>query len=494
VLLDRVHRYWVRGVLEQSLYQEARIELGMTVTVDVPHPWDVVVASPDGSSRVVPAGTTMVEVFNELDETMLVRGASGSGKTAMMLELLRELLQRANTDSHHPIPVVLTLSSWALRREPLGDWIIRELATRYKISTVQAQIWLNTDQLAPLLDGLDEVAEEHQQACVTAINDFRAQRGATRIVVCCRTTDYKRLREPLRTYGTLTIQPLTRKQVEDFLSCAGAPVAAVHAALTADSLLGELIQSPLMLSIAILAYRDAPVGTVATGDDNQQLRDRLFATYVCTMLTRRRSDRHSARQTVLRLAFIADRMMRKSQTVFTLELLDYLTVPGFWRRRLSSPTIGSSLACGMVGAFMLSAVGLVTYGWRGGLAGAVIGAAVGLPSFTRINSQDFGFRRVLDQRLTPTFRGLPQPPAHTIVSDQRDRDYQEGHIRDWVLDILAGASLLGAFPSALLVTLLVTAGAAVTTGVLLGGPDGLVTIITYGAATAVAVLTAVAYA
>jgi hypothetical protein len=41
VLLNRVHRYWVRGVLEQSLYQEARIELGMTVTVDAPHPWDV---------------------------------------------------------------------------------------------------------------------------------------------------------------------------------------------------------------------------------------------------------------------------------------------------------------------------------------------------------------------------------------------------------------------------------------------------------------------
>jgi hypothetical protein len=116
VLLDRVHRYWVRGVLEQSLYQEARIELGMTVTVDVPHPWDVVMASPDGSSRVVPPGTTMADVFDELDQTTLVLGVPGSGKTTMMLELARELLQRANTDSQHPIPVVLTLSSWALRR------------------------------------------------------------------------------------------------------------------------------------------------------------------------------------------------------------------------------------------------------------------------------------------------------------------------------------------------------------------------------------------
>jgi predicted NACHT family NTPase len=125
-------------------------------------------------------------------------------------------------------------------REPLGDWIVRELTARYEIPALQARTWLNTDQLVPLLDGLDEVAEEHQQACVMAINDFRAQRGTTRVVVCCRTTDHERLWEPLRTYGMLTIQSLTRKQVEDFLSRAGAPVAAVRAALTADSLLQQL--------------------------------------------------------------------------------------------------------------------------------------------------------------------------------------------------------------------------------------------------------------
>ncbi len=488
VLLDRVHRYWVRGVLEQSLYQEARIELGMTVTVDAPHPWGVVVASPDGSSRVVPAGTTMAEMFDKLDKTILVLGEPGSGKTTMMLELARELLQRANTDVGHPIPVVLILSSWALRQEPLGDWIVRELAAKYEIPAPQARTWLNTDQLVPLLDGLDEVAEEHQQACVAAINDFRAERGVTRIVVCCRTTDYERLRDPLRTYGTLTIQPLTRQQVDDFLARAGEPVAAVRAAIAADSLLRELIQSPLWLSIAVLAYRDAPVGTVATSDDSQQLRDRLFATYLRTMLARRRSDRHSARQTVRRLAFLADYMQGHRQTVFTPELLDRLAVPWSWGGHLSSPTTRSSLACGMVGALILGAAGLVAYGWRGGLAGAVIGAAVGLPCYERIDTSEFRFNlRSRDQEPTPAFRGLPQPPADTGVSDQRARNPKERRIRDWVLDVSFGGSELRDYPGALWVT----AGATVAAGVLLGGPDGLVTIVTYGAATAVAVLTAV---
>jgi hypothetical protein len=465
VLLDRVHRYWVRGVLEKSLYQEARIELGMTVTVDAPHPWDVVVASPDGSSRVVAPGTTMAEVFDELDKTILVLGAPGSGKTTMMLELVRELLQRAITDSQHPIPVVLTLSSWTLPREPLGDWIVRELAVRYEIPTAQARTWLNTDQLIPLLDGLDEVAEKQQPACVMAINNFRAQRGTTRIVVCCRTTDYERLREPLRTYGTLTIQPLSKKQIEDFLTRAGELVAAVRAAIAADSSLGELIQSPLLLSIAVLAYRDAPVATVATGGDSRHLRDQLFATYVRTMLARRRSDRHSARQTVRWLAFLADRMQRESQTVFTLELLDKYAVL-FWTSRFVPPTRRSSLICGLVGGLVLGAAGMIAYGWRGGL----VGAAVGLLHVERIDTRNLSYHR--------RTRGQGREAWNPEV--------RIGRIRGWFFNFR-----LAAGDPAYLDDLPVTAGVAATVGVLFGSSDGLVSGLTYGIATAVGVLTAV---
>lgn len=111
VLIDRVHRYWVRGVLEESLHQDTRLELGMTVSVDVAHPWPV--AGWDGSVRTVAPGTAIADVFDELDQLTLILGAPGSGKITVMLELARELLRRANADPLAPIPVVLTLSSWA---------------------------------------------------------------------------------------------------------------------------------------------------------------------------------------------------------------------------------------------------------------------------------------------------------------------------------------------------------------------------------------------
>lgn len=71
-------------------------------------------------------------------------------------------------------------------------------------------------------------------------------------------------------------------------------------------------------------------------DDAQQLRDRLFATYVRTMLTRRRSSQHSAQQTIRRLAFLAGRMRRHSETVFAPGMLDCPELPciyciGLWQ-------------------------------------------------------------------------------------------------------------------------------------------------------------------
>jgi hypothetical protein len=46
----------------------------------------------------------MAEVFDELDQTTLVLGEPGSGKTTMTLELAPELLQQAITDSQPPSP------------------------------------------------------------------------------------------------------------------------------------------------------------------------------------------------------------------------------------------------------------------------------------------------------------------------------------------------------------------------------------------------------
>src|SRR5947208_2755067 len=55
-MLQKVSDFWVKGVLERSLYTEVLIELGMETRPNaVVHPWDMVIQQPDYEVRQLPA-------------------------------------------------------------------------------------------------------------------------------------------------------------------------------------------------------------------------------------------------------------------------------------------------------------------------------------------------------------------------------------------------------------------------------------------------------
>lgn len=115
----------------------------------------------------------MAATFDKLGKSLLILGASGSGKTTRLLELTRNLLDRADRDANHPIPVVFHLSFWGAQHPPLAAWLVDELVKRYRVRRKLARAWVDDEQILPLLDGLDEVALEHREACVEEINAFR---------------------------------------------------------------------------------------------------------------------------------------------------------------------------------------------------------------------------------------------------------------------------------------------------------------------------------
>ena len=81
-------------------------------------PMDLLVRRPDEVERPLPPGTQVVDVFDDMDQALLILGEPGSGKTTLLLELARDLLDRAMQDPTHPIPVVFPLSTWAESRRP----------------------------------------------------------------------------------------------------------------------------------------------------------------------------------------------------------------------------------------------------------------------------------------------------------------------------------------------------------------------------------------
>src|SRR5262249_44416343 len=137
-----------------------------------------------------------------------------------------------------------------------------------------------------LLDGLDEVAPEHRPGCVEAINAFRHDHGLLPIAVCCRVADYEALGTRLRLPGALVVLPLTRQQVDSYLTQVGQPVAVVRDALQEDPTLWELLDTPLMLTIVTLAYSGEPVRALPIHEPPETQRHHLFAVYVDRMFQR----------------------------------------------------------------------------------------------------------------------------------------------------------------------------------------------------------------
>jgi len=348
-MLELVKNTWMKGVLEKSLYNEVLIELGMEEHPGaVDHPWDVQVQMPDKEKRTLPAGTSMMDVFDEMNGAMLILGEPGSGKTTMLLELARDCIERARQDDNQPIPVVFNLSSWN-DKQSVDEWLVNELRTKYNVPKKVAEGWVANSELSLLFDGLDEVRQENRETCVKAINKFRQEHGLTSpITVCSRIADYEALTTRLNLSGAVLLQPLTPGQIDVYFAQAGAELDGAHQMLKEDDALQELAKQPLVLSVMTLAYKGKPYEkSESESSGNVETRRRhLFDTYIQEMferVARTKNEMYPADKTRKWLTWLARKMVAQEKSIFTLEELNAGWLDTIGNRRLFGLIVGALL-------------------------------------------------------------------------------------------------------------------------------------------------------
>jgi len=296
VLLQKVKAYWIDGVLQHSLPGAALIELGKEALPGAVQRPFALAAEPTQTAQPLPAHQAPFAIFEGQGRSLLILGAAGSGKTFTLLELARDAIVQAEHDPAQPIPVVFPLASWARRRAPLAEWLADELSSQYQIPKQVGARWIKGHLLLPLLDGLDEIPDEAQAACVAAINTFHTEHGLSGLVVTCRSDDYASLPARLKLNGAIALQPLGAEQVEAWLRRGGHRLEGLRAALAHDAALRELATTPLMLNVMSLAFADQPASAVEQAKSEAGPRHRLFGLYVQRMLRRpaQRADPHLA--------------------------------------------------------------------------------------------------------------------------------------------------------------------------------------------------------
>jgi hypothetical protein len=387
-MLERVKNDWVKGMLEKSLYHEVILDLGLEERSDeVQHLWDMTLQMPDRENRSLPAGTKIMQVFDDANHALLILGEPGSGKTTMLLELARDTIARAEQDPTQPIPVVFNLSSWSANpKKSIVDWLVQELHDKYNVSKKIAQPWIDNDDLLLLLDGLDEVKAVRREACAKAINDFRNEHGQTQLAVCSRIADYQASAIQLKLWGAILIQPLTTRQIDDYLARAGDELAVVHEALRYDTDLQVVAQSPLMLSIIIMTYRETS-GEAVGGVTSKQLdaikdqRKHLLEAYTRKMfnrVSRNKNERYPKEQTLHWLTWLARGLTQHEQSGFFLDQLSPTWLPTHQQRlhqRLNELVVhlGGGLILGLFIGLVVALVTNPISGWYLGVIGGLLG-------------------------------------------------------------------------------------------------------------------------
>lgn len=387
ILLEKVKAFWIVGVLERSAAGAGLIELGKQAQPDaVEHPWETVMADAEPAAHALPPGKTIADTFEDMDHAMLILDGVGSGKTITLLELARDTLERAEQDPLQPVPVVLNLSSWTQPGQSIANWVVDELTAKYQIPARLGRQWLEDNDLALLLDGLDEVEAVQRASCLAALNQFRQDYGLVQIGICSRTQAYEAAGIQLKLTGAILLQPLTMEQIEQYLAAADPGAKALRAVLREDEDLQAMARSPLMLSMMRLAYQDVPFEALQGEqlDTSEERRVLLLDHYVERMfqsVVGTPAEHYPRAESCRWLAWLASGMLHRHQSLFLIERLQPSWLPGRLQRWLyilltrliAGIVLGlSSVAWG----FLLPDLQSLAWGYL--LVGAMGGLAMGL--------------------------------------------------------------------------------------------------------------------
>jgi DNA polymerase III delta prime subunit len=362
-VLEQVDRSWVRPELEGSLYLHARIQLHVVDRQEVvDNPLREFQRRPEEVGHLVPTGKPIGDVYRELGKQLLILGEPGAGKTTLLMELAQHLLNEAQQSPTQSMPIVFHLSTWVVEHPALTIWLVDELYKRYGVPRRLGRMWVETDQVIPLLDGLDEVPSEQRDSCVAAINAFHDDHGVQPLVVSSRLAEYKDVQNKLRLRGAIEIEPLSRAEVSRYLRQAGRHLSGVRTALRHDKLLEAMLTTPLLLSIAAATYQNKLPYSPRTSGTLEERRRYLLTEFIDAMLSRPlpSTTPYSRAQTVTWLAWLARTMRDHGEGVFYIDWIQPSWLPTPAQRRLV--TVGVAITAGATAALLIGLVAWWAFG------------------------------------------------------------------------------------------------------------------------------------
>jgi len=216
------------------------------------------------------------QVMNQYDGQVLLLGDPGAGKTTTLMMAAREAVVKRMGNPSYPLPIVAPVLTWdAIKNPPLGlwlsdftqDWLLDSFFQEHNISQL-----ITEGKAILFLDGLDELKVEKDDLNTRQVIYPRRQflnilkrylsTSKVKVVLTCRSKDYKESGTKIALRGAVTLKPLSNTQMKKYL--ANDPN--LWRAVKSDPALGKMLRIPLLLSLIRFAY-------AGLGDKIYELRD-----------------------------------------------------------------------------------------------------------------------------------------------------------------------------------------------------------------------------
>jgi NACHT domain len=197
---------------------------------------------------------------------LMVLGEPGAGKSTFLRRIGLEALKgKRGYYDHECVPVFLELKRFTTGKVNIEKAIADEFETcKFPDPLNTTQKLLDNGKLLILLDGLDEVPNEHIDSTITKIQDFADKYKQNRFITSCRTAAYK---SGFQKFVDVVISNFDNAQIRQFINnwfqsekdiqigtaqtCWELLQQPVHAATK------ELAQTPLLLTFLCLVFDDS---------------------------------------------------------------------------------------------------------------------------------------------------------------------------------------------------------------------------------------------
>ena len=297
------HRLAERVVEQRKLF--LRMALGVTYTAkpadltfdhpsvgDLPraaegllvHWQDLAVRGDPGQGTLATIGAFYTTLPEAHSGRLVILGEPGAGKSVLASQLtldLAKVVAAGGSGKGIRAPVWLSLTGCPLTAEmspsaadrAYGKWITAEIRGGYGLSRDAAKRLVHDSRFLPVLDGLDEMDPLGAAALLEHLNRDRNLHQP--VILACRASDYGDLTDHstppmiLRDARHTSVLPLTPHAISDYLRWISrgnetawrSVIEAVENPLPASeggSSLGLVLANPLVLSFAMIAFRDDP--------------------------------------------------------------------------------------------------------------------------------------------------------------------------------------------------------------------------------------------